>query len=432
MESGKTSPELDLATRSRPVARSTAAWPMVCVVTLIVASDYKFRLRADDQAVSGNADPFVLLEIGLYGIVALFLFLKFRPATGIRRTNTLTCLAYSYAIVLACSALYSPYLALAVVRAAEVVVVLALSRSIARHATLADVHRIAHGFAALMAGSVLFGLAVPFPQLPTQIGRFTWLYVHPVQAGEMLAVGVVILTGYVVAHGLDRPGPHWRLPVYLLLLAVCGGGLVATQTRGAVIGALTGIFVVVWTRWRGQRKVEAGIVAAVLLVIFALSSSSVIESFFARGESLEKLSTLNSRTDLWAYAFSLFPEHPLYGFGLTASRGLFLDTIGLGGGHNALVNILIDTGLAGALVWAALLVMVLRSASRLAKNTARPELRVDRGIILAVMLCLMADSVFTQELGAPANVACTWLFVIVAWVNLATRPGTGGDQEFLR
>jgi O-antigen ligase len=227
----------------------------------------------------------------------------------------------------------------------------------------------------------------------------------------------------VVTHGLDRPGPRWPLPAHLLLLLVCGGGLVATQTRGAVIGAIVGVFVVVWTRWRGQRKVEAGIVAAVLLVVFALTSSSVIESFFARGESLERLSTLNSRTDLWAYAFSLFPEHPIYGFGLTASRGLFLDTIGLGGGHNALVNILIDTGLVGALIWAALLVVILWTASKLAKNTTRPELRVDRGIILAVMLCLIADSVFTQELGAPANVACTWLFVIVAWLNLAARPG---------
>lgn len=422
MNPGETSPEQALTTRSSPVVRSAAYWPMVCVLTLIVASDYKFRLRADDQAVSGNADPFVLLEIGLYGVVALFLFLKFRPGTGIRRTNAITYLAYAYTAVLVCSAFYSPYLALALVRGAQVVVVLSLSRSIARHATLADMHRIAHGFAGLMAGSVFFGLAVPFPQLPTQIGRFTWLYVHPVQAGEMLAVGVVVLAGYVVTYGLDRPGPRWRLPVYLVLLVICGGGLVATQTRGAVIGAIVGVFVVVWTRWRGQRKVEAGVVVAVLLVIFALTSSSAIESFFARGESLQRLSTLNSRTDLWAYAFNLFPEHPLYGFGLTASRGLFLDAIGLGGGHNALVNILIDTGLVGALIWAALLVVILRSASKLAKNTQRPELRVDRGIILAVMLCLLADSVFTQELGAPANVACTWLFVVVAWLNLAARP----------
>jgi hypothetical protein len=54
---------------------------------------------------------------------------------------------------------------------------------------------------------VLFELLVPFPQLRTQAGRFTWLYVHPVQAGEMLAIAVVLLAGYVVTNGLERAGP---------------------------------------------------------------------------------------------------------------------------------------------------------------------------------------------------------------------------------
>jgi O-antigen ligase len=402
---------------------SKRRWPVLCVLALIVASDYKFRLRADDQTIAGNADPFVLLEIALYGLVAGFLFVRFRPTTRIRRANLLTLLGFAYAFVLAGSAVYSPYLQLALVRGAQVLVVLALSRSIARHCNLADLHRIAHGYVALLTGSVVFGVIVPFPQLPTQAGRFTWLYVHPVQAGEMLAIAVVLLAGYVVTIGLDRSGPRWQLPVYLVLLAICGGGLLATQTRGAVIGAIVGAIVVVWTRWRGQRKVEAGVVAAVALIAVALTSSSAIESFFARGESLERLATLNSRTDLWGYAFQLFPQHPVYGFGLTASRGLFLDVIGLGGGHNALVNLLMDTGIVGSLSWLALLAVILLTAARIPRG--RAGVQVDRGMILALTLAMIANSVFTEGLGAPANVACTWLFVIVAWLNLAIGPAEG-------
>jgi O-antigen ligase len=402
---------------------SKRLWPVVCVVALIVASDYKFRLRANDQTVAGNADPFVLFEIAVYTLVACFLFVRFRPTTRIRRANVLTGLGFAYALILAASAIYSPYLELALVRAAQVLVVLALSRSIARHGNLADLHRIAHGYLVLLTGSVLFGLVVPFPQLPTQVGRFTWLYVHPVQAGEMLAIAVVLLAGYVVTIGLERSGPRWRLPVYLVLLAVCGGGLLATQTRGAVIGAIVGVLVVVWTRWRGQRKVEAGVVFAVVLIAVALTSSSAIESFFARGESLERLATLNSRTDLWGYAFDLFPQHPVYGFGLTASRGLFLDTIGLGGGHNALVNLLMDTGIVGSLSWLALLVVILFTAMRVSRR--RTGVQVDRGMILALVLAMIANSVFTEGLGAPANVACTWLFVIVAWLNLTVSRAEG-------
>jgi hypothetical protein len=33
-----------------------------------------------------------------------------------------------------------------------------------------------------------------------------------------------------------------------------------------VIGAIVGVLVVVWTRWRGQRKDEAGVVLPVVLI----------------------------------------------------------------------------------------------------------------------------------------------------------------------
>lgn len=161
-----------------------------------------------------------------------------------------------------------------------------------------------------MAASVCFGFVVRFPQLHTQKGRFTWLYVHPVQAGAMLAVATVLMAGYAITTGLDRAGPRWRLPVYVALFAVCAAGLVATKTRGAVLGAIVGVLVLVWTRWRGQRKVEVGVVGAVALIAVALTTSSAIEDFFARGESAARLATLNSRTNLWGFAFERFAEHP--------------------------------------------------------------------------------------------------------------------------
>jgi O-antigen ligase len=415
------------ARTARPASAPFAErrWPVLCVLALVVASDYKFRLRANDQAVAGNADPFVLLEIGLYVLVACFLFLRLRPSSRLVRADLLTYLVYAYAAVLAGSALYSPYPQLAAVRAVQVVILLALSRSIARRASPAAPHRIAHGFAVLITGSVAFGVLVPYPRLPSQPDRFTWLYVHPVQAGEMLAIAVVLLAGYLLTHGLPRCGPCWPPAVYAGLLAVCLGGLVATKTRGAVLGAITGILVLVWTRWRGRRKVEAGVVLAVVLIAIALSSSSAIESFFARGESAARLASLNSRTDLWGYAFELFPEHPLYGFGLTASRGLFLDSIGLGGGHNAAVNLLMDTGLFGLLCWLALLATMLVTAHRLTRG--RPGLTADRCLVLALLLGLIVNSVFTEGLGAPANVACTWLFVLCAWLAVAGRPAERSD-----
>ncbi|MGH3620722.1 MAG: O-antigen ligase family protein, partial [Sciscionella sp.] len=168
-----------------------------------------------------------------------------------------------------------------------------------------------------------------------------------------------------------------------------------------------------------------GVILVVVLAAVALIATSAIESFFERGESLQQLSTLNSRTDLWSEALALFPQHPLYGFGLTASKGLFLDTIGLGGGHNAFMNLLLDTGVIGVTVWLVLLVVLIGSALRI--TPAAPELRLDRIMSLAVMLSMIAESIFVEGLGAPANVACTWLFLMVAWADAATRSQRFGD-----
>lgn len=389
-------------------------WPVVCVLALVVVSDFQFRLRENNQAVAGNADPFVLLEIATYGGVALFLFAKFRPRPRLRKTTKLVYLGYVYAVVLAVSAVYSPFTALAVVRAGQIAVAVALFRCIALHTDVRTPHRIAHAFAALMAGSVVFGVLVPFPRLPLQQERFTWLHVHPVQAGEMLAIAVIVLSAYTIAYRVPRSGPRWPHGVYIVMLLICGGGLLATRTRGAVLGAAVGIAVVLWTRWRGARKFEVAAVGAVVAALVLVSGADAIESYFARGETVDQLASLNARTDLWEHAFRLVAEHPLYGYGLTSSRGLFLESMGLGGGHNALVNLLVDTGILGALAWLALLAGIGITAARLCRRSGTT--RVDGIVVLAVLLGMMANSIFTEGLGSPANAAFTWLYLLLAWV----------------
>ena len=401
---------------ARRLARQAPAeyWPVVCVLAFVVASDYKFRLRADNDTINGQADIFVVMEVATYALIACFLFWRFKPTFRLRRADPVAYLGYAYAAVCVGSAFYSPYHALALVRAGQVVVVLAFARSVARHASPAAPHRIAHAYAVLITLSVLFGVAVPYPELPSQPGRFTWLYIHPVEAGMLLAIAVIILTAYLLGGRVHRNGPRWHLGVYAVLWLIDVGALLATGTRGAAIGALAGIVIVVATRWRGIRKLEIALVGVVALGGGVLALYPEITAFIARGESAAQLETLNFRTDLWSEALSDFAVHPLYGFGFTADRGLFLDTTGLGGGHNAIINMLVDTGLVGTAVWFALLIGLGLAAYRL-----RPRgMSTDRGIVLALLIGMFANSMFTDELGAPANAMCTWLFVLLGWVGL--------------
>jgi exopolysaccharide production protein ExoQ len=400
--------------RARP-----ARWVAVCVLALVAASDYKLRVRPYDRTISGYPDPNVLLEIGIYAAVAVFLLLRLDGPPRARRTSTLTFLAGAYVMVMVVGATYSPYPMLATVRALQMLVVLALSLSIARRADRAALHALAHAFAVLVAGSVVLGVVLPLPRFRQQQDRFTWLHLHPVVAGVFLGLAVVILVGYVLSEAPDRPGPRWPRPVYLCLLALTVAGLVATKTRGAALGAILGCLVVAWSTRRGRQRVDFAALAVAGGVAVALAATSAVGAFFARGEDADKLATLNSRTDLWSAAWDLFQDRPLYGYGLGASRGLFLDTLGLGGGHNALVNVLVDLGLLGAAIWLALVIGIVATAVRvpaLASGAA-----ADRAQLLGLMAFLIVDSVFVEGLGAAANVASMWMFVVIAWLEVLRR-----------
>jgi O-antigen ligase len=110
----------------------------------------------------------------------------------------------------------------------------------------------------------------------------------------------------------------------------------------------------------------------------------------------------------------------MFGYGVTASRGLFYDTLNLGGGHNAAVNVFVELGLVGLAAWLALLVVLIFGVRRIPIR-AFPGLRVDRALLLGVITFLLIDGVFYEGLGATTNVASTWFFVCIAWLSVARR-----------
>ncbi|SFD76584.1 O-antigen ligase [Actinopolyspora alba] len=388
----------------------------VCALAFIIASEYEFRLRDQDQSIAGNPDLFVLLEIATYGVIACWLFLRFRPTPRLATAHWTTLAAYAYVAVLFLSTVYSPYFEMALVRSCQMAIILALTRTTARHSDRASMHFFAHAYSALITVSVIFGVLVPFPRRESQPDRFTWLYLHPVAAGQLLAIAVIVLASYVIGRRNTRTGPRWPLGIYLGMLAVCVGGLIATNTRSAALAAAVGSVVALWIRWRGTRRLEITAFLSVGVLTVVLAAAPAIAGFFTRGHSMSRLLTLNARTELWGYALEAFGQRPLYGHGLSATRGLFLDEIGLGGGHNAVINLLVNTGLLGLIVWSALVIGIFVNTTR--AKRLRPEPRADRTVIISVTLGMLANSVFAESLGAPANASAVWLLMLAAWAGM--------------
>lgn len=385
-------------------------------LAMMVASDYKLRVRSVEQTVGGRPDLWVLFEIAVYGTVAAYLLVRSGRPPRLRRTTRTMGLGAALVVVLCVSALYSPYPSLGSVRAAQLLVVFGVASGAVRYADREAMQGLAHAFIVLVTGSVLFGAAFPFPRFPLQQDRFNWLYVHPVIAGIYLGVAVVLLATYLLAPRSSWPGPHWRPPVYAALLAVCVAALLATQTRGAVVAAVLGVGAAAWSSRSGRRKLDVVFVWACLAVTLVFAARPLVVSFFERGDSTAQLLTLNSRTNLWTEAAGFIAQQPLFGWGLGASRGLFLETLGLGGGHNALVNVLVDAGLVGAAVWLLLLGAIVAALVRMRDL---PEgAGVERSALVGLMTFLVVNSAFTEGLSVPATVASLWLYAVLAWTNL--------------
>lgn len=405
--------------RRRPPAPSAGWWAVALPLALMLASDYKLRSREVDQAVGGSADMTVLAEVAVYGMAALYLVHRFglRPPT--RRITGLLFAAWVFCGYVALSALWSPFKSLGLVRGVQLMITMLVAHTLATRATPGDLRRLAHTFIGIVVASVGIGVLHPFPRTHLTEDRFNWLYVHPVIAGVYLGIAVLLTIGHLIRWTAPRDR-LWHPAVYAGALVVLVGALVATGTRGAALGCAAGLLVLLATARGPKGRVDLVVLGMAVTVLAVLAFSDRILAFVARGETAEKLASLNSRTELWSLAMKAYSEEPIFGRGLGASRGLFLDDIGLGGGHNAFVNALVDNGTAGTLAFAALLLTLGFVLLMLARHRT---LRADAGMLLGVLGFFLADSMTTEGLAAPANVSNVWLLLLVAWAEILRRQG---------
>lgn len=397
-------------------------------MTLIVASDFKFRTRPPSDALSASIDAAILIELGLYALVGTFLVLAniAVPRTG--RPSPQVYLACFFIGLMGLSLLYTPFPQYAMARVGQMVVLLLLTLAAVTHATRAHMHRFAHLFLAVVIASAAYGLAVPsVPVSRLQEGRFTWLAIHPTVSGVLAGLAALIALAYVVSGRRPRPGPVWPFPFYVASLVVVGSALLGSQTRGAILGVGVGAMVLVLASRGGRAVIEATMAIMLALVVVALVASGPVVDYFVRDSEPEDLASLNSRTELWDVAIVAVGENPMFGYGVTAAQGLFYDETGLGGGHNAVVNLLVELGLVGLIVWTILNVVLLVGV-RMLDRTGPHSLGLDRAFLLSVLAFLIVDGIFFQGPGAVTNVASTWLFVCVAWLSVAQRESSRPGQ----
>lgn len=405
-------------------------WIGICAVALIVASETKFVLKEDLSAGAGSRiDIYILLEVAVFALVGALVLIRIKGFPSLFGAHLLEVGLLAYVSLMAVSVVLAPNLAYAVIRVLEVLVVLLLVR-VAVSADEGWFLSFTRVFLVATAGLVLVGLTVESQRGPLQLERFNWLATHSVIVGQFLALAFV--ASVILAVGTRLHSDDVRSSATLL----AGGGifaaaLAANNTRGSGAGAAVGVAVGVLLVLPRRLRSSMVLVALYVGVVAALTVGSTILEWLTRGEDSETLGSLNARLPLWRLAVErVLEESPIFGFGIGASRSVFVDETGLGGAHNAVLNVLVDVGIVGLLVWAATLVYASVVVVRHVPRTG--ERITERALWLGTMATLVVNGVTTDGIGGVANVGMVWMFLLVAraaqWAGMDSadpRPSAG-------
>ncbi len=210
------------------------------------------------------------------------------------------------------------------------------------------------------------------------VRRVNSVYGHPNNLGLYMGRVWVIAAALAYLAWLTRA--YWRMAGLALAAAVMLGGLVASFSKGALLGVPFAAVVLVGLLWRtrpqaaGVRPGTArllgllvgGAIVLIPLGLIALASVAGLERLNPFGE------TADVRLKLWAAAVAIIRDHPLWGIGLDQFGRIYPDYIHptlaatnerfTAHPHNLILDVWLRLGVLGLVAMTWLVVRLLRGA----------------------------------------------------------------------
>jgi hypothetical protein len=202
-----------------------------------------------------------------------------------------------------------------------------------------------------------------------------------------------------------------RRELTLVALLVAAPILVWTHTRTALVALLAGVLIAGLSLFTTRARVRKAFAAAlVVLSIGALTVSSIVATWLARGQDAEQLAALTGRRSVWERIIAEPRSHGevIFGFGLSNKSydGLPIDSNWLATYY--------DLGLIGVVLSAGLVLFLLVSAA------FRP-----RGPERALALFLIAYCLVASFTETGLSDASPYLLELSLAASLLVRPASG-------
>lgn len=211
-----------------------------------------------------------------------------------------------------------------------------------------------------------------------------------------------------------RDGKRDALPHLLLwgfAAVTLTGGIFLSLSRGGILSAAFSMLVVTaLVLYRGGRKAEMSILAALVVASLAflvwIGPEQVVERVGTLSEGPE-ISSLAHRVGAWERSLEMVADHAAFGSGLGTFRWGFMRYAPPGEAwwmlaDNAYVELVCDTGLTGGMIFLVGLGMYLYQVFKRGRLEGAAELHTHTGM-LAGLLAALFGSIASSNLQYPAN-----------------------------
>lgn len=409
----------------------------VLLVILVLVTMFRFRTRDATLAIAGIVDIEIIREVAVWGLVGLVVALnaltvlgrgrgpgRWRLGPALRALVLVT-------LVIAASAIGTGSTR-SWVRAAQwimlVAMVLLAYREVIRDADYLEelwtwIRR------SVWAGVLLAAVATavnpawgPLYSEYFRIARYRFFVMHPIPTGALIGFGLILLVGTFLGLSdrlADAPwGTIGRAVVGAFFLYL----LFRTKSRGAILATAAGCATLLFASPLKNRRRTMLLAGFVALGGLALASqvdvtADRISRVVFRGQSIEVLATLNSRTELFDVGFGFFLQKPIFGWGYLTGGQTFLQFFDWAGeAHNAYLAILFSLGLVGAAAFAALFFFVIRQIRR-ARKSAQPNDRALAAEAAGLTAFVLVDGMVSEGFAGSVGVHVFALMAAVLLVD---------------
>ncbi|MCK5130833.1 MAG: O-antigen ligase family protein [Candidatus Sabulitectum sp.] len=252
----------------------------------------------------------------------------------------------------------------------------------------------------------------------TRSGRSTGSLGNPNLLGGFASA--IIPLGAAYLFSLKKFSPVLKTSMTLLFVALATTSVVASGTRGSVIGVVAGSVVLLLWFFKNSSKSFRKLIPFVLLLLVVIAAVAVpmASRLSELDPTIGDQGTLQVRKIIWSGTFNLFIDSPLLGHGPGSFQILFPEYRNpfysiLGVSHNTLhahceyLEILVDIGIIGLILWAV-------AAWGIIGQLRKADLF--RAGAFAGMAAMLAEGLVSIHLRWPPT---AWLFATMAMIFLS-------------